>query len=295
MMKPAAHPERQQSITPSRLPIGPAVALVTAIALAAIFVASDADVDRLGFLLWFRHEGRGVGADGLAVLALFGLGMAMMCGTLADAGRDRRLAFATNFVVKASLLLGVAFMFMHPHLPQLQNKSLPLRAIFYPLLAFAIPAVYRFRRGGGEYPIVVDACCSFALAIDIVGNDLHWYGNWRHWDDTVHFVNAIPLMIALAALLLGMEANRRIQLGFWGVALVSLSVFTALHSLWECSEYLMDQVFGTVLQPGGMGEATRNHLWSIGGALAGVALLWYWRRAGQLDDALSQPAAAYLR
>ena len=274
---------------------GRAVALATAMALAAVFVASDADVDRLGFLLWFRHEGRGVGADGLAVLALFGLGLALTCGTLSNAGRDRRLAWAANVVVKLGLLWGVAFMFMHPDLPQLQNKSLPLRAVFYPLLAFSIPAIYGLRRGIGPYPTVVDLCWSFALTIDIVGNDLHWYGNWKHWDDAVHFVNAIPLMIALAAVLFGMERNGRMRLGFWGVALVALSVFTALHSLWEAGEYLMDRVFGTVLQPGGMEEATGNQLTSIAGALAGVALLWCWRRAGRIDDALTEPAATFLR
>ncbi|TAK63050.1 MAG: hypothetical protein EPO22_06920, partial [Dehalococcoidia bacterium] len=262
------------------------MSLTTAVALAVIFVASDADVDRLGFLLWFRHEGRGVGADGLALLSLFGLGLALTFGMFADGGRERWLAVAADAVVKLSLLAGVAFMLANPDLPQLQNKSLPLRAAFYPLLTFAIPAVYAVRGRRGPYPTVVDASWSFALTIDIVGNDLHWYGNFRHWDDVVHCLNAIPLMVALSALLLGMERNGSVRLGFWGIALAALTAFTALHSLWETSEYLMDRLFGTVLQPGGMDEATRNHLWSLAGALGGVALLWSWRHAGRLDDAL---------
>lgn len=288
------HPDARTSAR-TGFPAGPVVSFLTAIALAAVFVASDADVDKLGFLLWFRHEGRGVGADGLALLALFGLGLALTFGMLADGGRARRPAVAANIVVKLSLLAGVAFMLANPDLPQLQNKSLPLRAVFYPLLAFSIPAAYIARGRRPPYPTVVDASWSFALAIDIVGNDLHWYGNFRHWDDVVHCLNAVPLMVALSAVLFGLERNGGIRLGFRGIALFALAAFTALHSLWETSEYLMDRLFGTVLQPGGMDEATRNHLWSIAGALGGVALIWSWRRAGRLDDTLAEPAAALLR
>jgi hypothetical protein len=289
---PPEKPVREAQAFPS---LGAAVVLAMGAVLAAVFVASDADLDRLGFLLWFRHEGRGVGGDGLAVLALFAAAIALTCGALADGGRDRRLALAANAAVKASLLAGVAFMFAHPDLPQLQDKSLPLRAVFYPLLASSIPAIYALRRVRGPYPMTIDVCWSFALAIDIVGNDLHWYGNFRHWDDAVHFINSIPLMVIVTAVLLGLERSGRIRLGFWGAALVALAAYTALHSLWETGEYLMDRYFGTVLQPGGMGEATGNHLWSIAGALAGVALLWYWRRAGRLEGAVVEPAAAYLR
>jgi hypothetical protein len=293
-MTSAGRPQAPATATP-RVPFGPATSLVTAVAIAGVFVASDAGVEKLGFLLWFRHEGRGVGADGLALLSVFGLGLSLAFGTLADGGDDRRLAVAADVIVKLSLLAGVAFMFANPDLPQLQNKSLPLRAVFYPLLALAIPATYGVRRPGGPYPVVVDTCWSFALAIDVVGNDLHWYGNFRHWDDVVHCLNAVPLMVAISALLLGIERNGNIKLGFVGIALVALAVFTALHSLWEASEYLMDSAFGTVLQPGGMGEATRNHLWSIAGALGGIALISSWRRAGRLDGALTEPAAAFLR
>jgi hypothetical protein len=270
-----------------------AVAVASAAGLAGVFVASERDVDKLGFLLWFHHEGRGVGAPGLALLALFGLAFSLTAGALAGAGFARVLAVAANISVKATLAGGVLFMFAYPDLPQFDNKSLLSRAIAYPLLA-GVPLALYARRRHGAYPHLCDLCWSFALTIDIVGNDLHWYGNWKHWDDTVHFLNAVPLMVLIVVAVLALERNGAVRLGFWGAALVGLAIYTSLHGMWEMEEYLLDRFAGTKLQPGGMSEATRNNLSSMAGSLLGVAALWWWQEDDVLDDAFVKPVAALL-
>ena len=270
-----------------------AVAVASAVGRAGVFVASEREVDKLGFLLWFHHEGRGVGAPGLALLALFGLAFSLTAGALAGAGFARVLAVAANVSVKATLAGGVLFMFAYPDLPQFENKSLLSRAIAYPLLACAPLALYA-RRRHGAYPHLCDLCWSLALTIDIVGNDLHWYGNWKHWDDTVHFLNSVPLMVLIVVAVLALERNGAVRLGFCGAALVGLAIYTSLHGMWEMEEYLLDRFAGTNLQPGGMSEATRNNVSSMAGSLLGVAALWWWHEDGVLDDAFVKPVAALL-
>ena len=267
-------------------------AVGTAILLCAVFVAAERGVPRLGFLLWFRHEGRGVDAEGVALLVVFAAATTLMIGAFASAGGAAAFALLANTAMKLALLAAVAFMLAHPDLPQFENKSLTLRAVFYPLLALSVPFLYWLRGAPGRYPALLDLAWSFTLTLDIVSNDLHWYGNWKHWDDVVHFVNSIPLAALIIVFLLALERRGRIRLGFWGASAVGLAVYAALHNQWEINEFLMDRFAGTELQPGGMAEATRNNLWSLAGSVAAICPLLYFKREGTFDRALVEPLVA---
>jgi hypothetical protein len=248
----------------------------------------------LAGLLGFREDGNDVGALGLVVMGWFFAGVALTCGSLAGAGRERTLTAVGNASIKVTLLIAVIFMFAFPDLSQFENKSLTLRAVFYPLLALAPYALYRVRGAAGRFPTVLDLCLSFALTFDIVSNDLHWYGRWTHWDDFIHFVNSVPLMVLIVAPLLLLERRGIIRLGFWGAVLFALTIYTSLHAVWEMYEFFMDRFAGTELQPGGMEEATRNNVAGLAGSFLGVMLLWWWQRIGSLEDALARPLEAYL-
>ena len=200
-----------------------------------------------------------------------------------------------DVAAKATLLIAVAFMFAFPDLSQFENKSLTLRAVFYPLLALAPYAANRLRGANGRFPVVLDLCLSFAMAFDIVSNDLHWYGRWTHWDDFVHFVNSVPLMVLIIAPLLALERRGTIRLGFWGAAVFALMIYTSAHAVWEMYEFSMDRFTGTELQPGGMEEATRNNVAGLVGSFAAVALLWWWQRLRALDEMVVEPLDSYLR
>ena len=263
----------------------------TAILLCAVFVAAERGAPRLGFLLWFRHEGRGVDAEGVALLVVFAAAVTLMAGAFAGAGGAAPVALLANTAMKLALLAAVAFMLAHPDLPQFENKSLTLRAVFYPLLALSVPILYRLRGAQGPYPALLDLAWSFTLTLDIVSNDLHWYGNWKHWDDVVHFVNSIPLAALIIVFLLALERRGRIRLGFWGASAVAIAVYAALHNQWQINEFLMDRFAGTELQPGGMAEATRNNLWGVAGSVGALCPLLYWKREGVLDDVFVVPLA----
>ena len=271
--------------------------VVTALMLAAfasLALASERDAPRLGFLMWFRHEGRGVTTEGTALLAVFGVALALSVGAFAAGGRARWFETVANVAVKVSMVAAVAFMLAFPGLPQFDQKSLTSRAIAYPALAAMVPLLYAVRRVRGPYPTLADLCWSVALTVDIVGNDLHWYGNWKHWDDTMHFLNTLPLMFLIVALLLALDRRGVWRIGFWGAVLFGLALYTSLHGMWETGEYLSDRYTGTKLQPGGMEEATRNNLSSMLGSLLAVALLWWWSASGFLERSFVAPVTAYV-
>jgi hypothetical protein len=267
---------------------------LTAAVLAVTFVASAREVVGLGFLLWFRNEGQGVRTDGTVLLITFLLAVTLSVGAFAGCGRLRSVETAANAAAKAALLLAVLFMLVHPDLPQFENKSQTFRAILFPLLAFAPMTVAMSRSPRQPYPILIDLCLTMVLAMDIVGNDLHWYGNYAHWDDCVHFISSIPLMIVIVTVILALERNGVLRLGFWLALIGGSAVYGSLHGLWEMSEFLSDRMMGTELQPGGMEEATRNNVASMGGTIVAVGLLWWWRSSALLTEGLVRPLASYL-
>lgn len=273
-------------------PTGSIATATGAAVLAGIFAASAAGAggdSGLGGVLRFREDGTGVAVLGLVVMACFAV--ALTCGALATGGRDALLTEMADVAVKLTLLVAVAFMFAFPDLSQFEHKSLTLRAVFYPLLALAPYALYRLRNTRGPYPTLLDLCLSFALTFDIVSNDLHWYGRWKHWDDFVHFVNSMPFMVLIVAMLMLLERRGALRLRFWGAALVGFSVYTSAHALWEMYEFSMDRFTGTELQPGGTEEATRNNVAGLTGSVLAIALLWWWHRVGALRDEVVEPLA----
>jgi hypothetical protein len=263
--------------------------------LTVVFVASARDMWGLGFLLWYRSDGRGTGAEGTTLLITFLLAVTLSVGAFAAGGRLRMMEIAANAAAKAALVGAVVFMLVYPDLPQFENKSLTFRAILFPLLAFAPITVSMFRRPSGSYPTLIDLCLTMSLAIDIVGNDLHWYGNYAHWDDVVHFMSSVPLMIVIVSTLLALERNDALRLGFWPTIIAASALYGSLHGLWEISEYLSDRVLATELQPGGMEEATRNNIASMGGTVTAVGLLWWWRSSALLAEGLVRPLAGYMK
>lgn len=205
-----------------------------------------------------------------------------------------RLIVSLNIIVKVVLLLAVAYMFLFPDQPQFEAKSLTLRAVFYPLFSFIIAAFYFFKKLKGPYPHFFDFLWSFTFTLDIVGNDLGLYNSFAKFDDLVHFINAVPYMFVLFAILKGLEEMGKIKLGFKGLVLFALTIHTSLHAIWEMWEYSMDRFFGTVLQPGGMTEATENNLFGILGSFVGVWFLYLLRKSPFLQLNLLSPAQNYL-
>ncbi len=262
---------------------------------AAVVIAAQADGDKkgIGGVLRFREDGNGITVYGGVLLALFIAVTATLVGTLVAAGRDRSLLISGWALAKVLLLLSVVFMFAFPDLSQFEGKSLTYRAVLYPTLGYLPMALYAWRGRPGPFPFVLDFCLTFALTFDIVSNDLHWYGTWLHWDDTVHFFNTFPIMILVTAVFLSLEHVGRIRLGFWGCFFFAFCVYALVHSLWEMEEFALDRFLGTNLQPGGMEEATRNNIAGLVASMLTAAILLWWRRLGELEARVSAPFGEY--
>jgi hypothetical protein len=284
-----------------RAALGRVVSLLVALAGAGLICAGLAGMggsQGVSRLVRFREQGPAVTAAGFLLFALFGTAVALFAGVLATGGRDRVVLRLANLAAKLSFALAVAFMFLFPHLHQFDGKTMTLRAIIYPVCVAALGVGWLLRRPRGPYPLLVDLAWGFTFTFDIVSNDLRWYGAFgAHdvWADFVHLTNSVPMFLAIACMLLGIERWRDMRVGFWGVLLVALFGFFAAHSAWEMWEFAMDHFAGTGLQPGGMGEASRHNLLGLSGAVLGALLLIAWRRRGTLDAAAVEPTAGYLR
>lgn len=266
------------------------VVLVAAILAGIVFAADRADgTEGIGGVLRFREDGPGVTRTGLVILAGFAASTALLAGSWVDAGGQRRLPLANVVLVRLVLLLAVAFMFMFPDLSQFEAKSLTWQAIMYPTLGLAVPGTWLLRGRRPAYPLMWDVCLVFMLTVDIVSNDLHWYGTWAHWDDVVHFVNSVPIMVVVGTVFLVVARRGRIARGMGSALWFAFLVYLALHNAWEIEEHLVDRFLGTNLQPGGMEEATENNLVGGAGAVLGIDLLWYWQRRGWLDERVVAP------
>jgi hypothetical protein len=199
---------------------------------------------------------------------------------------------AANVALRVILVVAIAYMFLFPDQPQFEGKSMTLRAVFYPLFALVVPALYVWRRMSGPYPTLADLSGNFIFTFDIVGNDLGLYTRYHAFQFVVHFVNSIPFILVLMAVLLAFERLGALRLGWRATVIFALALHTALHAGWEGFEHVMDRWFGADLQPGGMNEAFEDSVWALAGALVGLGLARRWREG--FDRHFVDPVASYL-
>jgi hypothetical protein len=266
----------------------------TAAGLAAAYGLASAGVggiDGFGGLLRFREDGARVEAYGLALVVGFAGTVVLTVGSLVSSGRSPLIVHAANLTAKTTLVAAAVFMFVFSDLSQFEAKSLTYRAVLYPLLAFMFPVIHVLRGAQAPYPGIMDLCLTFAVTFDILSNDLHYYGNWKDWDDLVHFFNSLPIMVVIVVPILALEDRGYIRLGLWGSLLFGFTIYATVHALWEMAEFLLDEYAGTNLQPGGMAEATGNNLSSLGGAFLAVAMIWWWHAQETLRRLVVSPFA----
>lgn len=268
---------------------------VTALLLTALLAGALAGLPGLEPAVSFRERDRiDLEIFAFALLITWLLVTTLTLGVFADPARGGVLTLGAAVLLRIALVLAVVFMFAFPFLPQLEGKSMTLRAVIYPILTAAIPVAYWYRGHRGPYPGVIDVAWTFTFTLDIVSNDLHWYGSWPWWDDWIHLVNAIPYTAVVVTVTLALERAGLLRVGFRGAVVIAFLVNLAGHAAWEMWEHHMDRFFGTELQPGGMVEASSNMLWALAGGVIGLALLAWWRRRGALESVIA-PLARLVR
>jgi len=139
---------------------------------------------------------------------------------------------ALDIAAKAVLVMLLVLAFVNPSAVNLEGKAAEARAIGYPLLAFALPALWYFTSWRERaFPWVADLLVTIPCFSDTLGNRMDLYDRIVWFDDLVHFVNTG--LIAAAFIMLTMQRSATLaELIERGLA---VGVTAAL--LWEIAEY----------------------------------------------------------
>jgi hypothetical protein len=139
---------------------------------------------------------------------------------------------ALNITAKAGLVLMLLTALIVPELGNLEDKAAGTRAIAYPALAFAVPAIWWFFwRERASFPWLADFLVTITCFTDILGNRLDLYDRISWFDDWMHFVNTGLLAAAWILLTLHRSATLPATLER------ALSFGATAAIFWEIGEY----------------------------------------------------------
>lgn len=128
------------------------------------------------------------------------------------------------------ILLGLALIF--PDMGHMEDKASGLRAVTYPLLAFALPAIWCLgRRGRESFPWVADLMVTTTLFTDILGNRLNLFDTVGWFDDWVHVMN--PALLTAAVILLTVPKTSTLRTTLDRALAFGMTTAVA----WELAEY----------------------------------------------------------
>lgn len=113
-----------------------------------------------------------------------------------------------DIAAKVGLVLLLVVAMVAPELGHMEGKAAGLRAVTYPLLAFAVPALwYFFWRERASFPWVADLLITITCFTDTLGNRMNLYDSISWFDDWMHFMNTGFLTAAVILLTLHRSAS----------------------------------------------------------------------------------------
>ncbi|WP_372736547.1 hypothetical protein [Nocardioides sp.] len=141
-------------------------------------------------------------------------------------------AKTANILAKAGLLLLLGIAIAFPDLGNLRDKAAGIRAIGYPLVAFAVPLVWWLSwKDRVRFPWVPDLLVTITCFTDILGNRMDLYDTITWFDDWMHFMNTG--LLAAAFVLLTLPATSSL-----GRTIERSLAFGATAAIaWEIAEY----------------------------------------------------------
>ncbi len=133
---------------------------------------------------------------------------------------------------KAALVVLLLLALTFPDFGNVGDKGAAARAVGYPLLAFAVPAIwYVYWRSRGSFPWAADLLITVTCFTDTLGNRMDLYDSIWWFDDWMHFMNT-GLLTAAAILL---TLHRSATLAATLERALAFGVTAALA--WEIAEY----------------------------------------------------------
>lgn len=155
-----------------------------------------------------------------------------MAGTSLERGPVSHVAAVLDVMAKVVLVVFLVLVVLDPTWGNLEGKAPNLRAMTYPLLAFAVPAWRVLRPSQAPYPWLPDLLLSAAAFSDILGNRLDLYDRLFWFDDLAHL--GLTLCVTAAMVLLTLE--RTVSALVVLERSVALGMTAALA--WEVFEYV---------------------------------------------------------
>jgi hypothetical protein len=143
---------------------------------------------------------------------------------------SRRVGLPLVVAMKA-LVIGLTLFGALGGLERFEDKGFGWRLIFYPVMIFALPVLWRLF-GRGTYPYAADALITLPFLVDVLGNVLDLYDAIGWWDDANHFANWLFLTLGIGVLLLRTHHEPVVLAAF------VLAFGVTAGVLWELGEYL---------------------------------------------------------
>jgi hypothetical protein len=183
---------------------------------------------------------------------------------------------------KTLLVLLLGFALAYPDLGHMKDKAAGLRAVGYPLLAFAVPAIWWLNwRDRASFPWLADLMVTLSCFTDTLGNRMDLYDTIVWFDDWMHFMNTGLLTAAVILLTMPRSAT----LGATMERALAFGMSAAV--VWELAEYFAF-ISKSAERPGAypdtLGDLT---LGGMGAVVAALLIHAAWR-AGRLRSVAPQ-------
>jgi hypothetical protein len=183
---------------------------------------------------------------------------------------------------KTLLVLLLGFALAYPDLGHMKDKAAGLRAVGYPLLAFAVPAIWWLNwRDRASFPWLADLMVTLSCFTDTLGNRMNLYDTIVWFDDWMHFMNTGLLTAAVILLTMPRSAT----LGATTERALAFGMSAAV--VWELAEYFAF-ISKSAERPGAypdtLGDLT---LGGMGAVVAALLIHAAWR-AGRLRSVAPQ-------
>jgi hypothetical protein len=191
-----------------------------------------------------------------------------------------RLIQTLDIMAKVVLLILLGLALIDPDMGHMEDKASGLRAVTYPMLAFALPATWwLFRRDRASFPWVADLMVTTTLFTDILGNRMNLFDTVDWFDDWVHIMNtglltaAVILLTVPRTSTLGATLERALAFGMtaavaWEVAEYAAFISKSTEKQSAYSDTLGDLALGAV---GVVVAALIIHTWRVGRWFSGTA------------------------
>jgi hypothetical protein len=198
-----------------------------------------------------------------------------------------------DLTAKAGLLVLLTLALLFPDLGHLRGKAAGLRAVSYPLLAFAVPALwFAFWRERASFPWLADLLVTITCFTDTLGNRMNLYDSAVWFDDWMHFMNTG--LLTAGVILLTMHRSSTL------IATIERALAFGVTAAvgWEIAEYFA--FISTSSERHGAYTDTLSDLalGSLGAVVAALAVHGLWQlgrlasAAPQLEPLRGTPATA---